>query len=194
MTFSDDKYCTAEEGYAIHQSVKNSINGKFDIQKYGVCPKKFIKQYNTADAGIQLAFRNVVKHKQTERRLVLYFASNIVRNLGWMYDYLDSNYIQLRKFNSSENFLKDEFSQLLSNHGVADIFSSKALTLVSNGGISRELFSTLLIGTDLDEILLKSNQSYIWKIMRHSNLAYSKFISHCNNQNQLVSTLENCLN
>jgi len=193
MTFSDDKYCTPSEGFAIHQSVRNVITGKFDIQKYGICPKKFVKQYDKADAGIQLAFRNVVKHKQTEKRLVLYFASNIVRNLGWLYDYSEDHYYRLRKFNSSMNYLQGEFTELLDKHSAKELFSPTILTLLSNEGISRELFSALLIGTDLDEILLKSKQSYIWKIMRHSNLAYSKFITHCDDQNKLVSTLENCL-
>lgn len=194
MEFRDDKFCTEAQAYAIHQSVKNSLFGKFCIDKYGIQPAKFIKQYDGLGDNVKVAFKSVVKSKQTEKRLVTYFAANLVRGVGWLYDYKDDHYIGLKKFNSSPRFIQDELQELCGTIGTKELFSDKVLSHLTNGKISRELFSTLLIGTDLDEILLKSSQSYIWKIIRGGNVNYGKYITHCTNQTTLVSTLQNCFN
>lgn len=193
MILDDGKYCTEKDTWCIYQTVKHTIHGKYDPEKYGLYSKKFQNTFDTIGGNI-VHFRAVQNNMNTELRIATYFAANVARNLGWVNDFKEEHYTQLRKFNSSTRFMQMEIADLLEQHSTKELFSEKILNLLASGKISKELFSVLLVGTDLDEILLNSSQSYIWKIMRNSNLAYSKFISHCNDKNQLINTLSTSFN
>ena len=192
MRLDDTRFITAQEAYQIHQSIKFHIEGSYSVVKYGLYGKKFLKSFDML-GGQQGTFRRLADNFQTELRATTYIAANIARKEGFVTEFKKDHYIALRKFNSSIFHVKSQCEELLGKYSVKDIFSEKILHLASCNEISKELFSALLVGTDLDDILLKSSQSYIWKFLRKSQLAYTEYVTVCDDKDTLIYTLENCL-
>lgn len=189
MNFSEDRFIDDVDAYSIYRSVRLDLGGRYNLEKYGLYPKKFIEGGEERNTRV---FQIATKTYQTEYRFVCACASNLVIDPQiFPIDFVDESYLRLRRYNTGMQECSNQFKDLLSKYTLNQLLSSDALLLHQfiQGVVSPELFSSLLHVFDLDSSFQKSKESYVWELIKPRISAYIKYVLPNADKKALASSL-----
>jgi hypothetical protein len=194
MQFDDEKYLNAKEAFTIYMSVKLSLQDGYDVSKYGLYSRKFEKMFESPDRVHKL-FEALANKYQTEFRLVSALAGNFIIDPNiFVTDLDEKHYIRLRKYNTNTQNFIEQANNLFDKYKAGNLLKDgNLIDLFITGEISPELFSSLGIIFNYDDLFCKTSQGYVWGLLKKRTEAYKNYVTINSDRKHLISTLASIL-
>lgn len=194
MQFDDEKYLNAKEAFTIYMSVKLSLQDGYDVSKYGLYSRKFEKMFESPDRVHKL-FETLATKYQTEFRLVSALAGNFIIDPNiFVTDLDEKHYFRLRKYNNNTQNFIEQADNLFDKYKAANLLKDgNLIDLFITGEISPELFSSLGVIFNYDDLFCKTSQGYVWGLLKKRTEAYKNYVTINSDRKLLISTLASIL-
>lgn len=194
MKFDDEKYISAREAFTIYMSVKLSLQDGYDVSKYGLYSSRFVKMFDNP-TRVQKIFQSLADKYQTEFRLVSALAGNLIIDpTMFVFDLDENHYARLRKYNTNTQNFIEQADNLFNKYDAASLLKNgRLIELFMTGEISPELFSSIGVIYNYDELFCKTDQGYVWGLLKKRIESYQNYVTINSDRKQLITLLATIL-